>query len=118
MEMSGNLYERMVSVGNANGRLFNGLHGDGELSINGNGNVTNWPGFTGGEITGVAGSGYKMGTYSISSASPQLFMLSARHFASTLFALRSSQLSFRGGHTAPTGVVVKMNIPGQNKEND
>jgi hypothetical protein len=45
-------------------------------------------------------------------------MLSARHFASTLFALRSSQLSFRGGHTAPTGVVVKMNIPGQNKEND
>ncbi len=31
MEMSGNLYERAVSVGNSTGRSFAGAHGDGAL---------------------------------------------------------------------------------------
>ncbi|MCI0473493.1 MAG: hypothetical protein L0Y76_07910, partial [Ignavibacteria bacterium] len=118
MEMSGNVFERMVTVGNSIGRTFDGLHGDGELSVNGNANVTNWPGLSGGEITGAAGSGYKMGAYSVSSSGPQYFMISPRIAANNTMTTRNGQYGFRGVHTAPTGVVVKMNIPGQNKEND
>lgn len=35
MELSGNLWERAVTVGNATGRDFTGLHGNGALSTNG-----------------------------------------------------------------------------------
>ena len=44
MEMSGNLLEHFITVGNPTGRAFTGLHGNGLLNTNGNANVTNWPG--------------------------------------------------------------------------
>lgn len=44
MEMSGNLWERPVTVGNATGRAFDGAHGDGSLSTAGASNVSTWPG--------------------------------------------------------------------------
>ena len=43
MEMSGNLRELTVYAGNAAGRLFTGLHGDGILSGLAEANTTNWP---------------------------------------------------------------------------
>jgi len=43
MEMSGNVWERPITVGNAEGRGFTGLHGDGILNSSGNANVTSWP---------------------------------------------------------------------------
>ena len=43
MEMSGNLWERPVTVGNATGRAFTGVNGDGVLDANGDANTTNWP---------------------------------------------------------------------------
>ena len=43
MEMSGNLMEIVVSVGNDNGRLFDGAHGDGSLNAAGNHDVASWP---------------------------------------------------------------------------
>ncbi len=55
MEMTGNLYERCVTVGNSTGRSFTGLHGNGELDTNGDPDVSNWP------IS--AGLGLKGGTY-------------------------------------------------------
>lgn len=45
MELSGNLDERMVSVGISSGRSFVGNHGDGMLSTDGNPNVGNWPSY-------------------------------------------------------------------------
>ena len=42
MEMSGNLDERCVTLGNSTGRSFTGLHGNGALDSGGNFNVTNW----------------------------------------------------------------------------
>jgi len=63
MEMSGNLDERTVSVGNTEGRAFTGLHGDGTLSINGHANTGNWPGLTNGEVTGATGAGLRGGNY-------------------------------------------------------
>lgn len=43
MELSGNVIEPCVSVGDAVGRAFTGLHGDGALDATGNANATNWP---------------------------------------------------------------------------
>jgi formylglycine-generating enzyme required for sulfatase activity len=44
MEMSGNLLEHFITVGNPTGRAFTGLHGDGSLNTYGNADVANWPG--------------------------------------------------------------------------
>ncbi len=70
MELSGNVAERVVTIGNATGRKFKGTHGDGYLTtISGyEGNATNedWPGIN--EIvsygvTGTAGSGIRGGSW-------------------------------------------------------
>ncbi len=45
MELSGNLWERTVSVGNVNGRNFTGLCGDGNLDESGFADVPDWPTF-------------------------------------------------------------------------
>lgn len=50
MEMSGNVWEQVISVGNPTGRAFTGTHGDGSLDASGNSNVSNWPT----SITGIA----------------------------------------------------------------
>lgn len=62
MEMSGNAWERAVSVGHPEGRKFTGLHGDGVLDANGLANVTNWPGtFNGTSVMANVGVGYRGG---------------------------------------------------------
>lgn len=49
LDLSGNVAEMVVSVGNANGRLFAGTHGDGTLttlaSYEGNATNSDWPGW-------------------------------------------------------------------------
>jgi formylglycine-generating enzyme required for sulfatase activity len=44
MELSGNLWERDVTLYNATGRAFTGTQGDGLLSSNGDANTATWPG--------------------------------------------------------------------------
>ena len=44
MEMSGNLWERPVTVGNPTGRGFTGANGNGLLSATGDADASNWPG--------------------------------------------------------------------------
>ena len=63
LDLSGNLWEQMAAVGNAVGRGFTGTHGDGSLSASGNSNEANWPGLSGGEVTGVTGSGIRGGNF-------------------------------------------------------
>ena len=43
LDLGGNLWERGVTFGNSQGRLFTGLHGNGELSTNGTADVSQWP---------------------------------------------------------------------------
>lgn len=54
MEMSGNVMERCISVGNPGNRAFTGTAGDGLLTSDGRANVANWPtnglSFRGGSI--------------------------------------------------------------------
>jgi formylglycine-generating enzyme required for sulfatase activity len=63
MELSGNLREQSVTVGDTTGRAFTGVHGNGVLSTNGHANETAWPGLTSGEVTGAAGSGFRGGSW-------------------------------------------------------
>jgi len=44
MDLSGNVYERSITVGNSSGRGFNcAKHGNGALTSGGDGDVTTWP---------------------------------------------------------------------------
>ena len=61
MEMSGNVHERTVTLGNATGRVFSGTHGNGELSGDGHADVSDWPGYSFGEVTSSIGSGFRGG---------------------------------------------------------
>ncbi len=65
VEMSGNMWERPVYIGDDTGRSFTGAHGDGSLSTNGHANTTSWPGLNGvgGEVTGFTGSMFRGGSW-------------------------------------------------------
>jgi formylglycine-generating enzyme required for sulfatase activity len=43
MEMSGNLYEKLVTLANPAGRRFKGTHGDGVLTKDGFADISSWP---------------------------------------------------------------------------
>lgn len=96
MEMSGNMREILVTVGNAAGRSFTGVHGNGLLHKTGDGNVDFWPGingngtetsantafsgttFTGTGVTSYAGSGDRGG---MTGAGANTLKISWREFA-------------------------------------
>lgn len=96
MEMSGNVSERTVTVGNSTGRLFTGTHGDGELSVNGYANVTNWPGLVSGEIIGATGSNFRGGSYYESSL---YIRISDRYHAVYMQGGRIIYSGIRGVHS-------------------
>jgi len=98
MELSGNLWERAVTVGNATGRDFTGLHGNGALSTNGHANETAWPGLTSGEVTGATGSGFRGGYWSHSAA---FLRVSARFDAASTHTFRNFNCGFRAVRVAP-----------------
>ncbi|MBI3985637.1 MAG: SUMF1/EgtB/PvdO family nonheme iron enzyme [Lentisphaerae bacterium] len=102
LELSGNQWEMAVTVGNAAGRTFTGLHGDGALSVNGYANVANWPTLTGGVIDNTnpsaAGAGFHGGGWSYASA---YLRVSDRELSATTDGLRYNDLSFRCVRSAP-----------------
>jgi formylglycine-generating enzyme required for sulfatase activity len=102
MEMSGNLWERPVTVGNGDGRGFTGTHGDGALSDDGSsdGNATNsdWPGYSGGEVTGAAGAGFRGGHFYYHAA---LGRVSDRLDANYTNESRDGTFGFRCVRSAP-----------------
>lgn len=76
LELSGNLGERIVTIGNSQGRNFSGSHGDGILTlISGyEGNATNndWPGIDVNAsygVTSALGSGFRGGSWGDNGAS-------------------------------------------------
>ena len=73
MDLSGNVWERPVTVGNSTGRGFNGAkHGNGVLTSTGEMNVTSWPG------TNAVGAGFRGGVWQ---DAVQLARLSGRAYA-------------------------------------
>ena len=101
MELSGNLWERPVTVGIETGRAFDGAHGDGELATNGNANGASlqyWPGYSNGEISGATGAGYRGGNWSSGTA---FCNISSRISAAFSSSGRSSDSGARCARTCP-----------------
>jgi formylglycine-generating enzyme required for sulfatase activity len=85
MELSGNLWERPVTVAVSRGRAFTGSHGDGALD-DGDANASNWP------ETDAVGSGFRGGTW----FSVGIYCrASDRSFAGFSDVYRSSSFGFR-----------------------
>jgi len=98
MEMSGNLWERTVTIENVTGRGFTGTHGDGALSDDGNATNSDWPGYVDGEVTGATGSGFRGGDWYHAAS---YLRVSARNLAVETSASRVIHTGFRGVRTAP-----------------
>jgi formylglycine-generating enzyme required for sulfatase activity len=98
MELSGNLFERAVSVGNSSGRSFAGTLGDGSLTGSGYASNTDWPGYVSG--SGVsnsnAGGGFRGGGWSAAALFSQT---SDRNYASKTSSVNNS---FNGGRLVRT----------------
>ncbi len=93
MELSGNVWERAVTVGNSTGRLFQGRnHGNGVLASTGEANVTNWP------ETNAFGAGFRGGAWGEVAIHARL---SDRILAAFTFAVRDSFIGGRGVRSAP-----------------
>ncbi|MFH1227623.1 MAG: SUMF1/EgtB/PvdO family nonheme iron enzyme [Planctomycetota bacterium] len=71
--LSGNVWERCVTIGHKLGRVYDGQHGDGELDAEGFCNAANWPGKDG------AGAGNRGGVWS--SPAPKYLRVSLRFAA-------------------------------------
>lgn len=94
MEMSGNLYERAISVGRARGRFFTDMHGNGSISTAGEADVSSWPkNLTSDWGAGVRGGGW-IGLYDDT-------RVSQRHDASHHNLSRTSDVGWRGVRSAP-----------------
>jgi formylglycine-generating enzyme required for sulfatase activity len=92
MEMSGNLWERVITVGNATGRAFTGLHGDGGLDASGNANASYWP------ATDCVGAGFRGGDWTNGVTSMRV---SDRNAAMYSVLYRDYHVGGRGVRTAP-----------------
>lgn len=92
MDMSGNLWERTVTIGHSVGRAFTGKSGNGLLDINGDADVANWPG------TDAIGGGFLGGNWYHAALSLQV---SRRGNAANVNPGRSYNYGGRGGRTAP-----------------
>ena len=90
LEMSGNLWERAVTVGTIAGRRFGGEHGDGTLDSMGEANVPGWP--------GPAGAGFRGGSWQ----NVNVFLsVSSRRLAACAHKDRKMVFGFRAVRTAP-----------------
>lgn len=93
MDLSGNVYERPITVGNSSGRGFNGAkHGNGVLTSGGDGDVTTWPG------TDAVGAGFRGGVWRGSGVREKL---SDRFFAAIAASGRNWDNGGRGVRSAP-----------------
>ena len=92
LELSGNLYERLVTVGNEQGQAFTGAHGDGTLHAGGTSTVPSWPG------SDAVGSGWRGGGFIHDVTS---LRVSTRHVAAYVpFALRTAPNGWRSARSA------------------
>lgn len=91
-DLSGNVGEALVTVGNAEGRAFEATHGDGVLDATGNADVVSWPG------SSARGAGYRGGNWSWGLIG---LPASYRGSAAIVVADRHSVIGFRGARTAP-----------------
>ena len=93
MEMSGNLEERPVTLGNLTGRGFTGSHGDGIITIDGYANIIDWPGYSSNKNSGATGSCRRGGSWDYDT--PYTQCVSDRRFGAAVSASRIGYYGFR-----------------------
>ena len=79
MEMSGSLWERPVTLGKLTGRGFTGSNGDGNITIDGYANISDWPGYTTNKNSGAEGSGFHGGSWYYTTFNRVSHRVSAAH---------------------------------------
>ena len=95
MDLTGNLWEHIITCGNSSGRSFQGrYHGNGALDSTGDANVTSWPGTNG---TGI---GFRGGSWSQLLAAGNL-RTSDRYYAALAYISRDNEDGGRGVRSAP-----------------
>ena len=102
-ELSGNLWEIYVTIGNDAGRNFTGTHGDGvlESSFGYEGNATNndWPGYVVGQgVSAGLGSGGRGGGWVVNTAG---LRVSNRTYASWPLDVRAKNIGGRLARSVP-----------------
>ena len=97
------MFDLLVSVGNATGRLFEGSHGDGKLSSAGHAKQPDWPGYNSVNlvVTGGTGSGRRGGDWYLSVAHATV---SGRIYAAISDSTRFNRNGLRLVRTAPVPV--------------
>lgn len=90
--LSGNLWKRPITVGNAAGRAFDGAHGDGALSADGMADVSSWPGPAG------TGAGFRGGSWNYGD---DRLRVSDRSSAAHANPVRGNSIGWRGARSAP-----------------
>nr|MBI1230566.1 SUMF1/EgtB/PvdO family nonheme iron enzyme [Cytophagales bacterium] len=110
MELSGNLWERTVSVGDEAGRDYTGQHGDGLLTELGNANVPQWPGQSIDGVTVATGTVIRGGAW----ISPVSSLRISDRIGATQPANsgRLNTFGLRGVRSSPTPIEDKTPIPG------
>jgi formylglycine-generating enzyme required for sulfatase activity len=99
MDLSGNLWERTVSVGNATGRNFTApIHGNGLLTNDGFCDNSTWPGFITDKVSGSTGAGFRSGDWNAPSIN---LRTSDRAFASYVFSVRNFHHGFHAVRSVP-----------------
>jgi hypothetical protein len=95
MELSGNLWERVVTLGNATGRTFSGVLGNGALTSGGAADVSGWP--------GSSGTGWKGGSWLNTTTNSAT--TSDRAQAANTDNTRAADAGGRGVRTISSGIV-------------
>lgn len=98
MEFSGNLWERVVTVEKVEGRTFDGVLGDGELSFNGNANELNWPQTLSNEVVASVGVGLRGGFFQTGNS---FLFVSDRMYSASSSDARSNSNGGRGVRSSP-----------------
>lgn len=100
LELSGNVWERIISLGQVDGRAFSGLHGNGSLSFDGLADVSNWPAANGDGIGFRGGSWLDL---------PASLSVANRERAATSIAGRENHSGGRGGRQLPgTSAIIQV----------
>ncbi|MEO0557421.1 MAG: SUMF1/EgtB/PvdO family nonheme iron enzyme [Bacteroidota bacterium] len=91
-ELSGSLFERVVSASHSIGRKFEGSHGDGQLSYAGRATNSDWPGMD------AEGLGLRGGSFAFN---PAYLSIARRSFGAYASFYRELAMGFRAVRTAP-----------------
>jgi formylglycine-generating enzyme required for sulfatase activity len=101
MDLSGSMWEKVVTIGDSTGRAFTGTHGDGAVTSYGRADEEGWPaGITNASGYGYRGGGYYGGTAYLADFVPYS-PIPFRRYGAWSAGPRNAAYGFRAARTAP-----------------